>query len=356
MYTINHLIKGSDHGKERVLTLKLGVTPIDKLLLHEATIDEPLNALKESLGGPGPQIHPIIVDEKSLVILDGMHRTIALKDLGFKYIAVQLVDGMDESISLEKWYRIIHGQGREVMVEDLTELGVAVEELDLGLSRESGAPEKNFEICEAQFSKYNESMEQCEGIGVLVDINRDRCFLLRAKKEDIKNEGYTAAGGGITGRYNYVGLIENYFIEHGFRVAHKTRKNAIESISDRATRTKEHCRYVLIPPRITKEQAFEVAMSKDVFIPKSTRFVLPARALFMNTPKELLREHFEKDPEIKNGEYKYEAILKTRNEIIEKELSKKKVYVLKGDRELDRHYEEPYLYSFEPLDNFGEKK
>lgn len=53
------------------------------LCLHEETIPELLERLTQHIQLDGYVKHPIIVDEKSFVVLDGTHRVVALKKLGY---------------------------------------------------------------------------------------------------------------------------------------------------------------------------------------------------------------------------------------------------------------------------------
>lgn len=50
-------------------------------------------------------IVPIIVDEKSLLVIDGHHRREALLVLGYRNIPVYYVNYLDSSISVGVWYR-----------------------------------------------------------------------------------------------------------------------------------------------------------------------------------------------------------------------------------------------------------
>ncbi|WP_246263905.1 ParB N-terminal domain-containing protein [Metallosphaera tengchongensis] len=48
---------------------------------------------------------PILIDEKSLLVIDGHHRREAMMQLGFKRIPVYAVDYQDSSITVDVWYR-----------------------------------------------------------------------------------------------------------------------------------------------------------------------------------------------------------------------------------------------------------
>ena len=74
--------------------LRIAIMPIDKLKPHEKGSPVYLKLLKQELLKDGVLKYPIIVDEKTGVILDGMHRWLALKGLGYTLIPVMLVNAL----------------------------------------------------------------------------------------------------------------------------------------------------------------------------------------------------------------------------------------------------------------------
>ena len=85
---------------------------------------------------------------------------------------------------------------------------------------------------------------------------------------------------------------------------------------------------VLAVPAITKKEIVDTALAGQVFIPKATRHLIPARPMSVDAPIEWLT--FETD----------EA-----NELLEKHLSEKKIEHLPPGQVLDRRYDEE-LYIF----------
>ena len=71
---------------------KIVLAPIDLLKPHEKGSPLYLKLLKQEILRDGALKYPIIADEKTYVILDGMHRWLALKSLGYRLIPVMLVD------------------------------------------------------------------------------------------------------------------------------------------------------------------------------------------------------------------------------------------------------------------------
>jgi hypothetical protein len=68
------------------------VVPIDKLRPHEKGSALYLKLIRRELLKDGMLRYPIIADEKTLVILDGMHRWLALKSMGCTLIPAILVN------------------------------------------------------------------------------------------------------------------------------------------------------------------------------------------------------------------------------------------------------------------------
>jgi len=59
------------------LELKITLVETSKLYIHEEIIPESLARLVDKIKSEGVWTDPIIVDEKTMVVLDGMHRVAA---------------------------------------------------------------------------------------------------------------------------------------------------------------------------------------------------------------------------------------------------------------------------------------
>jgi hypothetical protein len=76
--------------------LKMEVVPIDKLKPHEKGSALYLKLIRKELLKDGMLRYPIIADEKTMVILDGTHRWLALKSLGCTLIPAILVNARQD--------------------------------------------------------------------------------------------------------------------------------------------------------------------------------------------------------------------------------------------------------------------
>jgi len=79
------------------------LTELEKLREHEETDPEHLKELTQQIAADKVLKHPIVVDEKTSVILDGEHRFNALKSLGCKRIPAVYVDYNSPNIVVQTW-------------------------------------------------------------------------------------------------------------------------------------------------------------------------------------------------------------------------------------------------------------
>ena len=91
------------------LSMEITLVSIESLFIHEETIPKELEKLKRDLIAAQVLKHPMIVDASTLVVLDGMHRVAALKDLGCQLAPVYLVDYQNPAIELLAWHREFSG-------------------------------------------------------------------------------------------------------------------------------------------------------------------------------------------------------------------------------------------------------
>ncbi|MGC9011763.1 ParB N-terminal domain-containing protein [Thermogladius sp.] len=272
--------------------LKISVEDLDKLHIHEEIIPSILKWLVEKIRSDKVFKDPILVDEKTLVVLDGMHRVAAAKEIGFKYIPVCLVDYDNESIELHAWGRVFAGGDWRQLVDAIKSAGFHVRELD---SMEEG----------------QRLLSERRAVGVLVtpaDI-----YVIPSGENDIKKI------------YDRVKEVESAIESMGFKISYMTEKDSIDAVkSGKAAAS-------LIPPVITKDEVRRVALRGEVFTHKATRHVIPARPMNINVPLEWLTGDLPKD-EV--------------NRRVRELLSGKRIRRLPPGTVLDRRYEEE-LYVFE---------
>jgi len=87
---------------------------VDKLKCHEEVVEEHVEQLRRRITEDRRLKRPIIVDKKSLVILDGTNRYHVFQRMGIKKIPVQLVDYSDGEVR-------VYLRRKELLVELIKE-------------------------------------------------------------------------------------------------------------------------------------------------------------------------------------------------------------------------------------------
>jgi hypothetical protein len=100
--------------------LKMEVVPIDRLRPHEKGCALYLKLIRKELLKDGMLRYPIIADEKTLVILDGMHRWLALKNMGCTLVPAILVNARGDPrirIGTRRIHRYHYDSNSEITVD-----------------------------------------------------------------------------------------------------------------------------------------------------------------------------------------------------------------------------------------------
>jgi hypothetical protein len=107
--------------------LKVVLVPIDELKPHEKGSPLYLELLKQEILMDGVLKYPIIADEKSHVILDGMHRWLALKSFGYTLIPVMLINAFQNPkirVGRRRIHRYVINSDEEITIEKVIEAGL----------------------------------------------------------------------------------------------------------------------------------------------------------------------------------------------------------------------------------------
>lgn len=114
-----------NHAK--ALPLEIVILPIDVLKPHEKGSPLYLELLKQEIMKDGFLRHPIIADRNTFVILDGMHRWLALKSLGYNLIPTILVDVFQNTgihVGRKRIDRFANRPDQEITVKDVISAGM----------------------------------------------------------------------------------------------------------------------------------------------------------------------------------------------------------------------------------------
>ncbi|MBE0512032.1 ParB N-terminal domain-containing protein [Candidatus Bathyarchaeota archaeon] len=273
------------------IKLEIRLEKVENLHIHEEVIPDILRKLTEDIRADGYFKHPIIVDSKTLVALDGIHRVAAAENLGCRFIPVCLVEYDNPHIKVGCWCRVInHSSNLEKLVRSVRELGFTVEEC----RRETAHKLVN------------------ERKATTAIMSRSRCFAVYGPQKNIREI------------YDAIKQIELKLRSEGYSIGYDTESDAQDKVSSGKTLS------MFITPKVSKKDVITAALRGEVFTHKTTRHVIPVRPLFVNVPLEWLHDTLS---------------LKKANENFVEHLSKKQITRLPPGQILDRRYEEE-LYVF----------
>ena len=225
--------------------INLKVVPISQLRPHEETVGRLSDSLGRSLLRDGVQRDPIVVDEASGIVLDGMHRVQSLKTMGARSVVAYLVDYADPNVRLYRWYRFVKrpgsGKAREIIG-------------DLGLERIGPL-----------------------GSGPRAMVPGDRLVVT------YRGEAYGAKVTGDIGEdTRAMRSFDRAAAERGLKVEFMDEASASAALLGGDY-------LFLLTPRFGKEEVLRAGREGKLFPPKSTLHVFPVRPLGLDYPLEDLK-------------------------------------------------------------------
>lgn len=112
--------------------LDLRIVPLDTLVLHEREEDGRIKKLRERITAEGVLRNPIITSTlgngDQLLILDGVHRYFALKELKCRDALVQVVNYLNDNIQLYTWCRLVNNLSS--FFKKIETLGLRIREVE----------------------------------------------------------------------------------------------------------------------------------------------------------------------------------------------------------------------------------
>jgi hypothetical protein len=108
--------------------LKIALVLIDELKPHEQGSPIYLELLRDEILRDQMLKYPIIADEKTCVILDGMHRWLVLKNLGYRLIPVLLVDAFQTPkirVGRRRIHRYLNDSDEEISISEVIKAGTS---------------------------------------------------------------------------------------------------------------------------------------------------------------------------------------------------------------------------------------
>ncbi|MCS7116647.1 MAG: ParB N-terminal domain-containing protein [Nitrososphaerota archaeon] len=274
-----------------LIEFEIVIEDINKLRLHEEVLPDALIKLEDQIKRDGYLKHPVIVDINTYIVLDGVHRVVATKNIGCRFIPICLVDYKNPYIAVYNWYRTINGPSNfEKVVEIIKGL--------------------NFTIERCLKDHAHKIVNKREAIAALIS-NEDARLILGSSMS-------------IKETYDMIKRIEIVLRANGFSINFETADDAHSKLINNEVLA------LLVTPSLSKEDIINTTLAGKVFAPKTTRHVIPARPLFINIPIEWLSGRMS---------------LEEANNALVKYLSTKQLVLLTKGQILDRRYEEE-IYIF----------
>jgi len=270
--------------------ISLEMAEISTLYIHEETIPEVLAKLVDDFKRRKIIMHPVIVDKRTNVVLDGMHRIEAARRAGFKFFPVCKIDYQDPRVKLEQWYRLVKGFPTNKIERIISD--VFSDFIDIVIQKTDS---------------WIDEIKKADTIGVFLSEH-----LYYVVQSNVR---------GLWDAFRIFSELEKNLLRMGFNIQFIPDSQAKKFLSDST---------ILAPRPLTKRDVIKYARERKLFPRKTTRHVLPVRPLFLNVPAEFcIREDFD-------------YVNKKFEEFI-----KQKVPVeCKGHVTLDRFYEEETLLIF----------
>lgn len=107
---------------------RIALLPVDELRPHEKGSSLYLELLRKEILRDDLLRYPVIADEKTHVILDGMHRWLVLKSLGYKLVPVMLIDAFQKPairVGRKRIHRYMNDPGKEMTIEKVISAGLS---------------------------------------------------------------------------------------------------------------------------------------------------------------------------------------------------------------------------------------
>jgi len=232
------------------LDLKIAIVEVESIHMHEETILELVQKLAADLLKDGIMRHPIIVDQETIVVLDGMHRAAASRMIGCVRIPVCFVDYENLWIRVESWYRTFSKAAGQDLINELIRWNIKTRRSSIEEAR------KNLEKGTA---------------AAFIATNRE-CLIIRNTSNDVLQN------------FRLVASIERMAKGLGYLIGYETEKDALNQLEAELTSA------ILGPPPITKVDVRRSGLRNDLFPHKATRHIIPARPLGINVPIEILQD------------------------------------------------------------------
>ncbi len=169
---------------------KVTLMQVDQLKPHEKGSLLYLELLRKEILKDGVLKYPIIAEEKTHVILDGMHRWLALKSLGYELIPVILVDVFNNHrihVGKRRIHRYTNGVDKEITIKEVVSAGLSGHLMEPRSTRHFFPFSKFLEInCPLHSLKKNTAQDVSKYLSKMTD--KDCSLAMQQWLEEISEE------------------------------------------------------------------------------------------------------------------------------------------------------------------------
>lgn len=247
------------------LDLRIYLSSLSKLLLHEETIPERVAELKREFFHDQIVKVPIVVDASTCVVLDGMHRVAALRELNCACVPVCAVDYQNPSIRVGAWYRTMSGESSPDQVKStLSASRLMLDAFSFDMTRFMENPM------------------------LAVLFANGECYRLMSSSSQT---------------FDTLRITEQCIRDLGFVIKFETEHHAFQALINKGTGA------IMTLPKIDKASIREAGLTGQLLPHKVTRHIVPARPLGVNVPIKTLTDQTVK---IAEANRRFVADLETR--------------------------------------------
>ncbi len=230
------------------LRLRISMVPISDLRVHELTVPSQVRAVRDSILAESILYDPCIVDEYTMLVLDGVHRVAALRELDCVRVPVCFVNYYEDSIRVGTWYRVITGEGAYGAAADyIRSMGRSVTLRDR-----------------------NRITSLREVRLALVDSNLS--FII-PETQDLRDA------------YELLSKLEGELERRGFAISYHTEADALRKLE------RKEANAAITAPVLTKDDVLNFVRTNALPGHKITRHIIPARPLKVDIPLSVLRDN-----------------------------------------------------------------
>lgn len=228
------------------LSLKISLMKIDGLKPHEEVIVQQVHELTAKMREKNEVRDPLMVDNKDLVILDGMHRYQSLKKLGCIFAPCCLVDYDAPEIKVGSWFRFLRTDDYDSVAQK------TLDELHLTCRKSALAD---------------------------FDINLDHAMIITKRSVYERTE---AADSFYKARLAV--NIERSLITQGFEIQYDPENTIKQKLENNTSN------FAIPLPIFAKPVIREIASRGQLLPHKVTRHHIPLRPLLLDVPLPLLQD------------------------------------------------------------------